>query len=53
MCAQARDAEIAFERQRDRERRAAESAELEAERSYKEHVRKLEKAERCVPAPGP
>lgn len=44
----ARDVEAAFERQREKDRRAAEEKAVEAERAYRDSVRKWEKEERCV-----
>jgi hypothetical protein len=43
-----RDVEDAFERQREKERRAALEKAAEAERAYQKHVRAWEKEERCV-----
>jgi hypothetical protein len=43
-----RDVEDAFERQREKERRATLEKAAEAERAYQQHVRKWEKEERCV-----
>lgn len=45
----ARDLEAAFERSREKERREAEAAVAAADRTYKDHVRRLERAERCEP----
>ena len=43
-----REVEAAFERQQEKDRRAAEDKEVEVERLYREHLRKWEKEERCV-----
>ncbi len=43
-----REVEAAFERQREKDRRAAEEKAAEAERLYRDHVRKWEREERCV-----
>jgi hypothetical protein len=45
-----RDVEDAFERQREKERRAALEQAAEADRAYQKHVRAWEKEERCVAA---
>lgn len=45
-----RDVEDAFERQREKERRAALEQAAEADRAYQKHVRTWEKEERCVAA---
>lgn len=43
----ARELEVAFERAREKERRESEAVAAAADRSYKDHVRRLERAERC------
>ena len=45
---QVREVELSFERQREKDRRAAEEKAAEMDRVYREHVRMWEKEERCV-----